>query len=107
MEESMDEVLLSSLVEACMRVGKPDLLSATLQTLRGSSRIAITGSHTFGSLIKAYGFSQDIDGVWQCWKDMRSRHIKPTSITIGCMIEAVVNNGVWQCWKDMRSRHIK
>merc|ERR1719375_2782479 len=93
MEESMDEVLLSSLVEACMRVGKPDLLSATLQTLRGSSRIAITGSHTFGSLIKAYGFSQDIDGVWQCWKDMRSRHIKPTSITIGCMVEAVVNNG--------------
>merc|ERR1719482_1510449 len=89
----MDEVLLSSLVEACIRVGKPDLLSTTLQTLRGSSRIAITGSHTFGSLIKAYGFSQDIDGVWQCWKDMRSRHIRPTSITMGCMVEAVVNNG--------------
>ena len=28
MEESMDEVLLSSLVEAGMRVGKPDLHSA-------------------------------------------------------------------------------
>merc|ERR1719420_10444 len=93
MEDSMDEVLLSSLVEACIRVGKPDLLSATLQTLQGSARIAITGSHTFGSLIKAYGHSQDIDGVWQCWKEMRSRHIKPTSITIGCMVEAVVNNG--------------
>merc|ERR1719456_2024357 len=53
----------------------------------------VTGSHTFGSLIKAYGHSQDIDGVWRCWKEMRSRHIRPTSITIGCMVEAVVNNG--------------
>ena len=24
---------------------------------------------------------------------MRSRHIKPTSVTLGCMIEAIVNNG--------------
>jgi len=31
--------------------------------------------------------------VWRCWKEMRSRHIRPTSITIGCMVEAVVNNG--------------
>merc|ERR1719231_1800829 len=92
-DESMDEVLLSSVVEACIRIGKPELLSATLQRLHGSSRISVTGSHTFGSLIKAYGHSQDIDGVWRCWKEMRSRHIKPTSITIGCMVEAVVNNG--------------
>merc|ERR1719375_2476071 len=92
-EESMDEVLLSSVVEACIRIGKPELLSATLKRLQGSSRISITGSHTFGSLIKAYSHSQDIDGVWRCWKEMRIRHIRPTSITIGCMVEAVVNNG--------------
>merc|ERR1719456_707858 len=53
----------------------------------------VTGSHTFGSLIKAYSHAQDIDSVWRCWKEMRSRHIQPTSITIGCMIEAVVNSG--------------
>jgi len=92
-DESMDEVLLSSVIEACIRIGKPELLSATLHRLHGSSRISVTGSHTFGSLIKAYGHSQDIDGVWRCWKEMRSRHIRPTSITIGCMVEAVVNNG--------------
>merc|ERR1719443_2567380 len=92
-DEAMDEVLLSSVVEACIRIGKPQLLSATLQRLHGSSRISVTGSHTFGSLIKAYGHSQDIDGVWRCWKEMRSRHIRPTSITIGGMVEAVVNNG--------------
>merc|ERR1719327_2473849 len=92
-DECMDEVLLSSVIEACIRIGNPELLSATWHRLHGSSRISVTGSHTFGSLIKAYGHSQDIDGVWRCWKEMRSRHIRPTSITIGCMVEAVVNNG--------------
>merc|ERR1719230_1320645 len=31
MEEPMDEVLLSSVVEACVRIGKADLLEAKLQ----------------------------------------------------------------------------
>merc|ERR1719502_1241034 len=93
MEEPMDEVLLSSVVEACVRIGKPDLLTAKLKQLQGDESIALTGSHTFGSLIKAYGHARDIDGVWRCWKEMRSRHIRPTSITLGCMVEAVVSNG--------------
>merc|ERR1719281_2322046 len=92
-DESMDEVLLSSVVEACVRIRKPELLSTKLEQLKTSSGVSITGSHTFGSLIKAYSHAQDIDGVWRCWKEMRSRHIRPTSITIGCMIEAVVNSG--------------
>merc|ERR1719271_342112 len=93
MEEPMDEVLLSSVVEACVRIGKPDLLTAKLKQLQGNDSLTVSGSHTFGSLIKAYGHARDIDGVWRCWKEMRSRHIRPTSITIGCMVEAVVNNG--------------
>jgi len=93
MEEPMDEVLLSSVVEACVRIGKPELLSSKLKSLQGNNGVAVNGSHTFGSLIKAYGHAKDIDGVWRCWKEMRSRHIKPTSITLGCMVEAVVSNG--------------
>merc|ERR1719163_657865 len=93
LDETMDEVLLSSVVEACIRIGKPELLSATLQRLHGSSGVSLTGSHTFGSLIKAYSHAQDTDAVWRCWKEMRSRHVRPTSITIGCMVEAVVNSG--------------
>lgn len=92
-DEPMDEVLLSSIVEACVRIGKPDLLASKLQQLQNNGNIAATGSHTFGSLIKAHGRAKDIDGVWRCWKEMRSRHIKPTSITLGCMVEAVVSNG--------------
>merc|ERR1719284_45446 len=89
----MDEVLLSSVVEACVRIGKPELLTSKLKQLQDSSPVAINGSHTYGSLIKAYGHAKDINGIWRCWKEMRSRHIKPTSITLGCMIEAIVNNG--------------
>jgi pentatricopeptide repeat protein len=93
MDEAMDEVLLSSVVEACVRIGKPELLTSKLRQLEHGSGITVNGSHTFGSLIKAYGHARDIDGVWRCWKEMRSRHIRPTSITLGCMVEAVVSNG--------------
>merc|ERR1719478_775030 len=94
MDEPMDEVLLSSVVEACVRIGKPDLLESKLKHLQDSSSLStINGSHTYGSLIKAYGHAKDADGVWRCWREMRSRHIKPTSITLGCMVEAVVSLG--------------
>jgi len=93
MDEPMDEVLLSSVVEACVRVGKPDLLESQLKQLQDSPAVTINGSHTYGSLIKAYGYARDLDSIWRCWKEMRSRHITPTSITMGCMVEAIVNNG--------------
>jgi len=93
MDEPMDEVLLSSVVEACVRIGKPDLLESQLKHFQDSAPITINGSHTYGSLIKAYGHAKDLTSIWRCWKQMRSRHIKPTSITLGCMVEAIVNNG--------------
>merc|ERR1719261_742379 len=93
MEEPMDEVLLSSVAEACVRVGKVDLLVSQLRRWHDSAAVVINGSHTYGSLIKAYGYAKDLPRVWKCWKEMRSRHIKPTSITLGCMVEAIVSNG--------------
>lgn len=50
----MDEGLLSSVVEAYVRIGKPELLSARVEMLKDSSG-TVSGAHTFGSLIKAYG----------------------------------------------------
>merc|ERR1719453_1802274 len=96
-DEPMDEVLMSSVVEACVRIGKPELLTSKLKQLQDAKKLAVNSSHTFGSLIKAYGHAADLPAVWRCWGDMRTRHIKPTSITLGCMIEAVVNNG---CTED-------
>merc|ERR1719235_1141377 len=49
MDENMDEVLLSSVVEACVRIGKLDLLESQLKDLQASTPITINGSHTYGS----------------------------------------------------------
>lgn len=93
MTEPMDEVLMSSVVEALVRVGKPALLSQKLSELHRNGSVSVCGAQTFGSLIKAYGRAHDIAGAWQCWKEMRSRHVKPTCVTIGVMVEAVASSG--------------
>jgi len=93
--EDIDEILLSSVVEACVRVGRGDLLAGVLRRQRGktgSGRVDVKGAHTYGSLIRGHGFINDLDGVWATWREMRSRQIIPTSITLGCMVEALVMN---------------
>lgn len=94
--DSLDEILLSSIVEACVRVGRADLLHATLKRQRktagGSGRVEIKGAHAYGSLIRGHGLIKDLPGVWTTWKEMRARQIVPTSITLGCMVEALVTN---------------
>jgi len=63
---------------------------------------------TYGSMIKAYGQAHDIDQVWALWEEMGKREVRPTSITLGCMVEALVMNRcadqAWQLvqklWND-------
>jgi len=97
MDEAVDEVLLSSLAETYTRIGKPRCLMQKLNELQqrtvNGRHITVTGSHTYGSLIKACGHAKDLNGVWRHWKEMRSRNVKLTDITIGCMVEAVASNG--------------
>merc|ERR1719253_445371 len=92
MEEPVDESLMSQILEACVRVGKQSLLSAKLKELH-DGRIYISNAHTYGSLIKAYGYAGDIKSAWQCWQEMRARHIKPSTVATGCMAEAIVSQG--------------
>jgi len=93
LEDTMDEVLLSSVCEACIRAGRFDLLSRQLERQRGAERVHIRSSHTYGSIIRAYGVLKDLRGVWDTWREMRTRHMTPTSIAIGCMTEALASNG--------------
>mmetsp|Transcript_43803 Transcript_43803/g.76270 ORF Transcript_43803/g.76270 Transcript_43803/m.76270 type:complete len:682 (-) Transcript_43803:94-2139(-) len=88
----MDEILFSSVVEACLCTGRPDLLEPHLKQ-RTIKRVQVKSSHTFGSIIRAYGSLKDIKGVWDTWREMRTRRIMPTSITLGCMVEALTTNG--------------
>jgi len=93
MDDSMDEVLLSSVCEACIRVGRSDLLAKQLGRQRTSKRVSVRGAHSFGSIVRAYGVLHDLKGVWDTWREMRMRRITPTSIAIGCMVEALASNG--------------
>jgi len=93
MTDEIDEVLLSSVVEACIRAGRVDLLMPHLKRQCSSKRIQLRGPHTYGSIIRAYGFVNDVQGAWSAWREMRTRQIVPTAVTLGCMVEAMVSNG--------------
>merc|ERR1719299_239586 len=93
LHENMDEVLFASVIEACVRVGQLDLLSSKLQQYAGVGGLAGLTAPTYGSMIKAYGRARDIERVRELWHEMRRRHVTPTSITLGCVIDALVNNG--------------
>merc|ERR1719213_1242674 len=90
----MDEVLFASVVEACVRVGQLDLLSSKLQQYASFGGLAGLTAPTYGSMIKAYGRARDIERVRELWGEMRAHHVTPTSITLGCMVDALVRNSL-------------
>jgi len=90
----MDEVLLSSALEALMRVGRSTAAARLLRKVRARSiPIHIKGAHTYGSIIRTCGMVRDCRGAWDAWQEMVASKITPTSITLGCMVEAIVSHG--------------
>lgn len=91
----VDEVLLSSVLEACIRVGRSDLLVDQLRKLCTGKRqvLQVKGAQTYGSIIRAYGVIRDPDGAWGAWREMHAKAVPLTSITLGCMVEAIAGNG--------------
>jgi len=47
---------------------------------------------SYGSLIKAYAQVGDVKQMWALWREMGQREVKPTAVTLGCMIDALVTN---------------
>ena len=90
----MVEVLFASVIEACVRVGQLDLLSSKLQQYASFGGLAGLTAPTYGSMIKAYGRARDIERVRELWGEMRAHHVTPTSITLGCMVDALVRNSL-------------
>lgn len=89
----IDEVLVSSVVEACVRMNRLDLLSEVMNNFEREGHALQLTAPSYGSLIKAYGQARDVDRVWGLWREMDERGIKATSVTMGCMIAALVTNG--------------
>merc|ERR1719453_804155 len=89
----MDEVLFSSVIEACIRIHRLDLLSEMMRKYAKQGGMLALTAPTYGSIIKAYGQAHDIERLWELWNEMSQREVKPTAITLGCMIDALVKNG--------------
>mmetsp|Transcript_105630 Transcript_105630/g.297143 ORF Transcript_105630/g.297143 Transcript_105630/m.297143 type:complete len:1022 (+) Transcript_105630:125-3190(+) len=90
--ETADEVFLCSLLEACVRVKLPWLVSKKLTQFHVNGGIQITGAQCYESLIKAYGYVKDVESALKCWHEMRLEQIKPSSLTLGCLVENLVAN---------------
>merc|ERR1719379_2674344 len=100
MQEPVDEVLFSSVVEVCIRIGRLDKLTEIMQKYEKGNRLPTFTAPTYGSMIKAYGQARDVGRVWAIWRDMRSRGVNPTAITVGCTVNALVKSGeVEEAWK--------
>mmetsp|Transcript_63413 Transcript_63413/g.176439 ORF Transcript_63413/g.176439 Transcript_63413/m.176439 type:complete len:629 (+) Transcript_63413:81-1967(+) len=92
-KEGIDEILLSSLAEATVRVGHrmPKLLTTLRNSLKGQES-AVWSVKTCGSLIRAYGHAGDMPAMWQQWNSMLSNGVRPSAVTTGCMVEQLVLN---------------
>eukprot|EP00929_Paragymnodinium_shiwhaense_P049393 TRINITY_DN24914_c0_g1_i1.p1 TRINITY_DN24914_c0_g1~~TRINITY_DN24914_c0_g1_i1.p1 ORF type:complete len:1074 (+),score=278.77 TRINITY_DN24914_c0_g1_i1:158-3379(+) len=91
-DENIDEVLFSSVIEACIRIRQLNLLSDLMRRYKGKKTFANLSAPTYGSMIKAYGQAGDVVRVKELWQEMDERGVKPTSITLGCMTESLVAN---------------
>merc|ERR1719498_1568147 len=103
MESPMDEVLFASVAEACIRTGRLDVLSQRMHKISETDGLRGLTAPTYGSMIKAYGQAHDVEQVWRLWHEMSNRQVRPTSITLGCMVEALVmNNCSNEAWSLVR-----
>eukprot|EP00434_Breviolum_minutum_P020644 symbB.v1.2.018202.t1/scaffold1209.1/size131499/3 len=96
LSEPLDEALCSQAVEAAIRTSRPQLANnfmETLGTLRSKTKTSGSAA-TFGSMIKLHGQNSDLQQVWSTWKLMHEKGIHPSSVTLGCMVEALVNCSV-------------
>lgn len=89
----LDETLLGSLAEACLRTGNMSAMLCLFKKLRHDiAKVHVRCAHTVGSIIRAYGAAEDLDTVWKTWREMQRNNVQPSRITLGCMVEALASN---------------
>jgi pentatricopeptide repeat protein len=94
LEEPVDEVLFSSVIEACIRIKQVHFLSDMMKRYRTRGDFVALSAPTYGSMIKAFGQAGEISQILELFAEMESRGVQPTQITLGCMTEALVRCGV-------------
>lgn len=90
-DEPIDEVLFSSVIDACVRCQQLEYLSEFM--VRHPCNGLKLSALSYSSIIKAYGRAGESSRVWALWREMEQRGVVPDSIVFGCMVEALVSNG--------------
>jgi pentatricopeptide repeat protein len=86
-----DEVLLNTVLEACMRHHKSQRLENLIEQFENSKLRPCV--HTYGSLIKACSTLKWLDKCWELWNTMvHDSAMMPNDIVLGCMLDALVCN---------------
>jgi len=87
-----DEVLVNSLLDACVRLRNGPLLTQVLQQFRATG--VVPSLHAYATLIKAYGHARQLDQVWALWQELTvERGITPNEEVLTCMADACAANG--------------
>jgi pentatricopeptide repeat domain-containing protein 1 len=89
-----DEVLVNTLLDACIRLRDVKRLTSALNTFRLSG--VVPSEHAYGTLIRAYGQARCLPQAQSMWTDMLERKVRPSEATFTSMVEACVNNGAFE-----------
>jgi pentatricopeptide repeat protein len=86
-----DETLLNNVLETCTRHRQVNCLGKTVASFLDSN--LKPSLHTYCSLIKAASKAQSCGNAQKLWNAMvYERGMQPNDVTLGCMLDALVNN---------------
>merc|ERR1719160_1252318 len=86
-----DEVLVNTLLEACIRLKDVGRLTSALRAFR--SQGTVPSEHAYATVLKAYGHARALPDVMATWNDMLERKVRPTDATFAAMVDACIANG--------------
>jgi len=87
-----DEVLLNTVLDACIHLKDARRLSRVLHSYEQST--LKPSVQAYGLIIKAYACMKQTKKCWSAWREMtQDRGIVPTEVTLSCMLDAVVSAG--------------
>merc|ERR1719359_2024259 len=86
-----DEVLMNTLLDACVRLRDPRRLNNALNQFKASG--VVPSMHAYATLIKAYGHAHRLDQAWKVWRElMHERKTHPNEEVYCAMVDA--------CWQN-------
>jgi len=87
-----DEVLLNTVLDACIHMKDARRLAWILQSYEQASLKPSVQS--YGLIIKAYASMKQVKKCWSTWQEMtKDRGLLPTEVTLSCMLDAAVSAG--------------